>query len=61
MLGTPGTQLRGAEPQYEVVVMDAGVSGTYQIKRVVDMGVRPDRYQGGRRRTQVRGEAQRRY
>jgi cation diffusion facilitator CzcD-associated flavoprotein CzcO len=47
VLETPGTQLRGAEPQYEVVVMGAGVSGIYQIKRLVDMGVNAVVLEGG--------------
>jgi cation diffusion facilitator CzcD-associated flavoprotein CzcO len=30
---------RGAEPDYEVVVIGAGVAGLYQIKRLIDLGV----------------------
>ena len=47
VLETPGIQQRGAEPHYEVVVMGAGVSGIYQIKRLVDMGVNAVVLEGG--------------
>ncbi|MDE0350231.1 MAG: NAD(P)-binding protein, partial [Gammaproteobacteria bacterium] len=30
----------GAAPDYEVVVIGAGVAGIYQIKRLKDLGVR---------------------
>ena len=33
-------QLAGAAPDYEVVVVGAGVAGIYQIKRLKDLGVR---------------------
>ena len=35
-----GPTVRGSEPDYEVVVIGAGVGGIYQIKRLVDLGVR---------------------
>ena len=33
------TATRASEPDYEVVVIGAGVAGVYQIKRLVDLGV----------------------
>ena len=36
---TAGAERRGAELDYEVVVLGAGVAGIYQIKRLIDVGV----------------------
>ena len=33
------SSLKDAEPDYEVVVIGAGVGGIYQIKRLTDLGV----------------------
>ena len=35
----PTVQESGREPDYEVIVIGAGVAGIYQIKRLVDLGV----------------------
>lgn len=38
---------QGPDPQYEVVVVGAGVGGIYQLKRLVDMGVNAVVLEGG--------------
>jgi cation diffusion facilitator CzcD-associated flavoprotein CzcO len=38
---------QGPDPQYEVVVIGAGVGGIYQLKRLVDMGVNAVVLEGG--------------
>ena len=44
-MATPATQAKQRTPEtapcdYDVIVIGAGVSGIYQIKRLVDLGVR---------------------
>ena len=34
-----GTSAQAAQYDYEVIVVGAGVSGIYQIKRLIDLGV----------------------